>query len=320
VSTTERTWLLLRPCLQPGLRARARDNLLPPAPGLLLCQEAVRRLARLLSGTRTNRSGVRQHISNVLLAYMDADDRLGAMIELLQRDGQVEVARLATKFGTAEMTVRRDLDRLVAMGAARRVHGGATSLLMRGEELPFRMRTSERNEVKRRIGVGVAAALQDGEAVVLDSGTTAVEVAHASVGRRLTVTPLSLHATGVLSSSESIRLVTPGGEIRPGELAMVGPLALASIGALRFDTAVLSCCGLADGQITTHDLGDAAVKQAMLSSSARVILAADASKFGRTAMALVCASVVVDMVITDTTAPGEALDTLRAAGVEVRCV
>jgi DeoR/GlpR family transcriptional regulator of sugar metabolism len=251
---------------------------------------------------------------------MDADDRLSAMIELLQRDGQVEVARLAAEFGTAEMTARRDLDRLVAMGAARRVHGGATSLLMRGEELPFRIRRSERNEVKRRIGVGVAAALQDGEAVVLDSGTTAVEVAYASVGRRLTVTPLSLHATGVLSSSESIRLVTPGGEIRPGELAMVGPLALASIGALRFDTAVLSCCGLADGQITTHDLGDAAVKQAMLSSSARVILAADASKFRRTAMALVCASVVVDMVITDTTAPREALDTLRAAGVEVRCV
>jgi DeoR/GlpR family transcriptional regulator of sugar metabolism len=251
---------------------------------------------------------------------MDADDRLGAMIELLQRDGQVEVARLAARFGTAEMTVRRDLDRLVAMGAARRVRGGATSLLMRGEELPFRMRTSEHNEAKRRIGVAVAAALQDGEAVVLDSGTTAVEVAHASVGRRLTVTPLSLHAVGVLSPSESIRLVIPGGEIRQGELAMVGPLALASIGALRFDTAVLSCCGLADGQITTHDLGDAAVKQAMLASSARVILAADASKFRRTAMALVGSTVMVDMVITDSAAPFEALDALRAAGVEVRCV
>lgn len=251
---------------------------------------------------------------------MDAEDRLGAVIELLQRDGQVEVAPLAAQFGTAEMTVRRDLDRLVAMGAARRVRGGATSLLMRGEELPFQMRTSERNEVKRRIGVGVAAALQDGEAVVLDSGTTSVEVAHAAVARRLTVTPLSLHAIRVLAPSESIRLVTPGGEIRPGELAMVGPLALSSIGALRFDTAVLTCCGLADGQITTHDLGDAAVKQAMLASSARVILAADASKFTRTAMALVCSTVEVDMVITDTGAPREALDTLRSAGVEVRCV
>jgi DeoR/GlpR family transcriptional regulator of sugar metabolism len=191
---------------------------------------------------------------------------------------------------------------------------------MRGDELPFRMRTAERSEVKRRIGLGVAAALQDGEAVVLDSGTTAVEVAHSSVGRRLTVMPMSLHATGVLAASESIRLALPGGEVRQGELAMVGPLALASINALRFDTAVLSCCGLADGQITTHDLGDAAVKQAMLASSARVILAADASKFGRTAMALVCAAVVVDMVITDTATPPEALDSLRAAGVEVRCV
>jgi DeoR/GlpR family transcriptional regulator of sugar metabolism len=101
---------------------------------------------------------------------------------------------------------------------------------------------------------------------------------------------------------------------------MVGPLALASIGALHFDTAVLSCCGFSDGRVTTHDLGDAAVKQAMLGASARVILAADASKFERTAMALVCEAASVEMVVTDTAAPLDALAALHAAGVEVRCV
>jgi DeoR/GlpR family transcriptional regulator of sugar metabolism len=251
---------------------------------------------------------------------MNANDRLGALVEILQRDGQVEIAQLARRFGTAEMTARRDLDRMVAIGAARRVRGGAVSLLTRGEELPFAMRTMERIDAKRRIGIAVAAALRDGEAVLLDSGTTAVEVARALAGRRLTVMPMSLHAASVLSTTESVRLVTPGGEIRPGELAMVGPLALASIGALRFDTAVLSCCGLHDGRVTTHDLGDAAVKQAMLTSSARVILAADSSKFPRTAMATVCQTTSVDMVVTNTAAPRDALDALRSAGVEVRCV
>ena len=72
--------------------------------------------------------------------------------------------------------------------------------------------------------------------------------------------------------------------------------------------------------VTTHDLGDAAVKQAMLTASARVILAADASKFGRTAMAMVCATAAVDMVVTDAAAPRDALAALHAAGVEVRCV
>jgi DeoR/GlpR family transcriptional regulator of sugar metabolism len=252
---------------------------------------------------------------------MDADGRLAALTGLLQRDGRVEVAQAAEAFGAAEMTVRRDLDRLVALGMARRVRGGAISLLMRGEELPFAMRALERAEAKARIGAAVADVLRDGEAVLLDSGTTSVAVGRALAGRRLTVMAMSLHVASVLSGSagESVRLLMPGGEARPGELALVGPLALASIAALRFDTAVLAPCGLAAGQVTAHDLGDAAVKQAMIASSARVVVAADGSKLRQTAMAVVSAIDAVDMVITDATAPADALDALRAAGVEVRC-
>ena len=124
---------------------------------------------------------------------MDADARLAALTGLLQRDGRVEVAQAAETFGTAEMTVRRDLDRLVAMGMARRVRGGAISLLMRGEELPFAMRALERAEAKARIGAAVADVLRDGEAVLLDSGTTSVAVGRALAGRRLTVMAMSLH-------------------------------------------------------------------------------------------------------------------------------
>ncbi|HEX4219036.1 MAG TPA: DeoR/GlpR family DNA-binding transcription regulator [Acidimicrobiales bacterium] len=248
---------------------------------------------------------------------MDVNDRLGALVGLLQRDGRVEVAEAAEAFGTAEMTVRRDLDRLVAMGMARRVRGGAISQLMRGEELPFALRALEHTEVKARIGQVVAAVLQDGEAVLLDSGSTTIKVAEALASRRLTVMPMSLHIAAALSASEAVRLLMPGGEIRPGELAMVGPLAVASIAALRFDTLVLGCCGLSDGRITAHDLGDAAVKQAMLASAARVILAADGSKFGQTAMAVVCDATDVDIVVTDETAPSDAVDGLQAAGIEV---
>jgi DeoR/GlpR family transcriptional regulator of sugar metabolism len=251
---------------------------------------------------------------------MNAAERLAALAGLLQRDGRIEVSVAADAFGTAEMTIRRDLDRIVAMGMARRVRGGAISLLMRGAELPFALRELERTDVKRRIAAEVAAQLGAGEAVVLDSGTTGVEVGRALADRRLTVMPMSLHAASVLSASDSVRLLMPGGEVRPGELAMVGPLALASIGALRFDTAVLTCCGLAGGRVTAHDLGDAEVKQAMLRSSARVILATDSSKFRCTAFAVVCEATVADLIVTDSAAPGDVLDALSAAGVEVRCV
>jgi DeoR/GlpR family transcriptional regulator of sugar metabolism len=242
------------------------------------------------------------------------------MVEVLQRDGRLDVAEMATAFGTAEMTIRRDLDRVVALGMARRVRGGAISLLMRGEELPFALRVLDRAEAKRRIAAAVAELLRDGEAVVLDSGTTAVLVGRELAGRRLTVMPMTLHAASVLSPQDSIRLLLPGGDVRPGELAMVGPLALASIGALRFDTAVLTCCGLDDDRITTHDLGDAEVKRAMIRSSARVILAADSAKFRQAALAVVAPATDVDVIVTDAAAPPDAVESLRAAGIEVLCV
>ena len=251
---------------------------------------------------------------------MDGNARLSALVQVLQQDGHLDVAEMAAQLGTAEMTIRRDLDRMVTMGLARRVRGGAISLLMRGQELPYSMRVLDRADAKTRIAAAVAGVLGDGEAVVLDSGTTAVLVARALAGRRLTVMPMSLHAASELAGRDSIRLLMPGGDTRPGELSMIGPLALASLRALRFDTAVLSCCGFADGRITAHDLGDAEVKLAMARAAARVVLATDSSKFRQTAMAVVGAATEADMVITDTDAPAEAVESLRSAGLEVRCV
>jgi len=251
---------------------------------------------------------------------MDAARRLGELVEILRRDGRVDVAAAAAEFGTAELTIRRDLDVLVERGAARRVRGGAVNLLMRGEELPFAMRAIEANGAKRRIAAAVADLIADGEAVGLDSGTTVTEtaLALAQAGRRLTVLPLSLHAANALTGSGSVRLIMAGGEIRPGELAMVGPLALAGIAAVRLDTVVLGCCGISDeGQLTAHDLGDAAVKQALMSSARRVVLAADGAKFGRAALAVAGQLTAIDVLVTDDSAPGPAVAALEAAGVEV---
>ena len=115
--------------------------------------------------------------------------------------GRVDVATAAAEFGTAEMTVRRDLDVLVERGVARRVRGGAVNLMMRGEELPFAMRELDALDPKKRIASDVAGLIADGEAVGLDSGTTVLEIARVLARGRLTVMPLSLHAAMALSGS-----------------------------------------------------------------------------------------------------------------------
>ena len=251
---------------------------------------------------------------------MDAAARINQLVEALRLHGRVDVAAAAAEFGTAEMTVRRDLDVLVERGVARRVRGGAVNLMMRGEELPFAMRELDALDTKKRIASEVAGLIADGEAVGLDSGTTVLEIARV-LAWRLTAMPLSLHAAMALAGSASVRLMMPGGETRPGELAMVGPLALASIAALRFDTVVLGCCGIsADGHVMAHDLGDAAVKQALFAAGGRRILVADAAKFGRSALAVTGALSAFDILVTDSSAPGETLAELEAAGVEVRRV
>ena len=236
---------------------------------------------------------------------MDAAARINQLVEALRLHGRVDVATAAAEFGTAEMTVRRDLDVLVERGVARRVRGGAVNLMMRGEELPFAMRELDALDTKKRIASDVAGLIADGEAVGLDSGTTVLEIARVLAGRRLTAMPLSLHAAMALAGSASVRLMMPGGETRPGELAMVGPLALASIATLRFDTVVLGCCGIsADGHVMAHDLGDAAVKQALFAAGGRRILVADAAKFGRSALAVAGQLAAFDIVVTDFAMPG----------------
>ena len=246
---------------------------------------------------------------------MDNDARASELVRVLRRDGRVDVAESAHAYGVAEMTIRRDLDALVSRGIARRVRGGAVSLLLRGDELPYAMREIEAVEAKRRVARAVAAAVQDGEAVALDSGTTALEVARALVGRRLSVMAAALRAANTLAANGSVRLLQPGGEVRADELASVGPLAVSTISSLRFDTAIICPCGLAGGVLTAHDVDDAAVKQAMITSASRVIVAADSSKFGHAAMAVVCPLARADLVVTDTDASPAAIEELKAAGV-----
>ncbi|MFF4580512.1 DeoR/GlpR family DNA-binding transcription regulator [Streptomyces sp. NPDC001389] len=248
-------------------------------------------------------------------------DRLRQITDAVRASGSRSVAELAELTGASEMTIRRDLEALAEQGVLERYRGGARSLLLRGEEVPFPLRARDGLEVKRRLAAEVAALLADGESVVLDSGTTCLEVARALHPRRMTVMPLSLHAANALADAPRLTLLLPGGAPRRGELALTGPLTEASLAALRFDTAVIGCCGLtaADG-LTAYDLADAAVKRAAIASARRVVAVAESQKLSRTALAHVLPASALHAVVTDEAAPRDATDSLAAAGVTVRKV
>jgi DeoR/GlpR family transcriptional regulator of sugar metabolism len=240
------------------------------------------------------------------------------IVERLRDAAQVTVAELATITGASEMTVRRDLDVLAAHGVLRRVHGGAVPATPSGVEPPFAARAVSAQAAKRAIADAAVELIRDGETIVLDSGTTALEVARRLRDRAVTVMPLSLHAVTELLDAPRVRLLIPGGEPRPGELAMVGPLTLASLRQLHFDVAVLGTCAFSlDAGATAYDLPDAEVKRQALAVADRSLLLADGAKWGRAALAHVCAADRPDVVVTDPTAPEDQRHALVERGVLV---
>ncbi|MFI0898621.1 DeoR/GlpR family DNA-binding transcription regulator [Streptomyces sp. NPDC020983] len=253
---------------------------------------------------------------------MGNTDRHGLIAQAVRDAGSATVQALAELTGASEMTIRRDLDALAAQGVLERVRGGARSLLLRGDEPPFALRAHEAVEAKQRIAAEVDSLIADGETVLLDSGTTCLEVARLLRGRPVTVMPLSLQAVHLLSDAPTATtLMVPGGKPRAAEGALTGPLTLASLAALRFDTAVLGCCGLSAAEgLTAYDLDEAAVKKAAIASSRRVVLATDGGKFGRTAYAYVGPAGLLHTVVTDPTAPAGEVAALEAAGAVVRTV
>ena len=252
---------------------------------------------------------------------MDAGARHREILDLLRTRGRVEVPELAVRLETSTITVRRDLDTLAGLGALRRVRGGAVPSTLRGEGLPFEVRAVDEAPLKARLAAVVAGLIGDGEAVVVDSGTTGAATALALAGRRLTVMPLSVQGIAALSGSPSVALLLPGGTVRHPEGSIVGPLAERALAELRFDTAVLTCCAAdPDAGVTAHDLADAAVKKALRRSAQRTVLVAEGVKFHRTALAVVCGLDEVDVLVTDSSAPGEVVAGLVAAGIRVEVV
>lgn len=250
---------------------------------------------------------------------MKSAERQRVIVERLRVATRVGVAELVEATGASDMTVRRDLDYLAAQGVLKRVHGGAVTAMPTGLEPPFAARATAALGSKQAIAKSAVEHIRDGETIVLDSGTTALEVARLLHDRTVTVMPLSLHVAQELVDAPGVRLLMPGGEPRPGELAMVGPLTLASLRLLRFDVAVLSPCAFSlEAGLTAFDLGDAEVKQQALAVATRSIVLVDGAKWDRAALAYICPADRPDLIITDSSAPDEALAVLAQRGVLVQ--
>ena len=248
---------------------------------------------------------------------MLTDERRALILDRLRSHGRVLAADLTAELDVSADTVRRDLRELDEAGLLRRVHGGA--LPRHGDAAPFQARVRRAPEAKASIARRAAECVSDGQLVVLDGGTTTLEVARAlrdDLRARVMTTspPIAL----ALADHPGLEVTVVGGTLRPNSLVTVGAAAVDAFRLIRADVVFLGVCGLhPEIGVTTEDLEERHVKAAMIEGAAEVIALADHDKLG-TAMSVVVAPLsAVTRLVTDADADDEALAPYRAAGIEV---
>jgi DeoR/GlpR family transcriptional regulator of sugar metabolism len=231
------------------------------------------------------------------------------------RNGTAHVSDLAESFGVSEMTVRRDLGALARDGKLERVHGGAVDA---GAEPGFSQIEVERFDIKDRLGRAAAAMVQDGMTVMIDIGTSTLQMARHLHGREITVVTTNLAVVEELLPDPDIELVLPGGIVRRNYRSLVGVLAEDSLRQIKSDILFLGTSGV-DLDIGVWDttMVEVPIKRLMIAGAAEVVLIADAAKFSMTGMVRVCGPESISHIVTDAPLPASARSAVDAAGIEV---
>lgn len=244
-------------------------------------------------------------------------ERRQVILDQLRRDGKVAAAELSAALAVSADTVRRDLQELAEMGLLRRVHGGA--LPPASGALPYTARRDQAPAAKEAIARATCRLFRSGQVILLDAGTTTLEVA-----RQL---PPDLNATVVTNSPAiavalvehpAVGVTLLGGRVDKEAHATLGAATIEALRAIRADILVLGVCSLhPDIGITVTNLEETYVKRAMIANAAEVVAVSSAGKLGSAAAFVVGPVEELTHLITDRSSPQAQLDLYRSHGVEV---
>lgn len=248
------------------------------------------------------------------------------MLAALQRSQFLRVTELGERFGVSDVTVRGDLDALVALGEVRRVHGGAMPVANARAERSFEITRSTHADEKAAIAGAAAALVTSGDVVALDVGTTTTALAVALRAREdldgVTVVTNGLNiALELEGMAPRFTVVVTGGTLRALQHSLVNPLASLVLATINSDVAFVGCNGVHPSRgVTNVNLPEAEIKRQMLGAARRRVIVADGSKLGEVAAVNLCPVEDVDLVITGASAPPAVVAELRAQGVDVTVI
>jgi DeoR/GlpR family transcriptional regulator of sugar metabolism len=255
----------------------------------------------------------------VNIHQMQPAERQYRINEFLQKVEFASLEEIASQVDASLSTVRRDLIVLEASGGIRRTHGGARIAAPRSDEFTFSARDTHQLAEKEAIGRACAELIKPNQSVIIDAGTTAYHVARHLEAKAPQIVTNSLPVANLFASANRLEVVLSGGVIYPRLGVLVGPLAVEAFSKIRADVAIMSAGGLVlEGITNSHGLL-IDIQKAMIRAAQQVIFCLDHTKFGRQSVLPLCDLDCVDTIVTDSAAPADMVDRMRARGIEV-CV
>lgn len=246
-----------------------------------------------------------------------SSDRQDQIHFLLQEHGNLTVTDLALRFNVSEMTIRRDLKNLAALGFVQREHGRAIFNDAPPMDTLHMLRLGEASIEKTKIGRLAATLVETGDSIILDAGTTTLALAQALCTKCIVITN-SIPIASILGNKEGITLLMTGGEVRGGTYALVGAMSRSAFIGFSADKLFLGASGVSiEKGLSTANMPESEVKQAMIKSAKEVILVAHSAKIGKVSFHTFAPWELINTLVTDVGLPIHIKEELEELGVQV---
>ena len=241
------------------------------------------------------------------------------ILDWLQEEGSARVRDLAQAFQVSEATIRADLERLESEGHVTREHGGAFLNSVPAQVTALALHHQENMDKKRRIGALAASLVHDGEALILDAGSTTTEVANRLTTRcNLTVITNALNIALTLGAVPGFAVHMPGGQFKAPTLSLSGDKAVDYFRNIFAAKLFLATAGVAlDAGLTYPSFADLQLKEAMIRAADRVYLVADSSKINRTSLTRLASLDAIHTFITDDAISDADAQAFERRGIEM---
>ncbi len=247
-------------------------------------------------------------------------ERRKRILNMLNEHEQVFVHELSALFKVSEVTIRNDLDLFESKKLLIRSRGGAMKY---ENSVGMDHHLSDKDKMnyleKIKIGKKAASMVKDGDTIIIDSGTTTLEVAkHLDLNYSLNVITNAINIVNHVMHCPNFNLIVPGGTLRRNSHSLVGPLAEKNLNNLYVDKLFLGIDGfdIIQGAFTPN-IEEASLNQIMIAITKEVILVADSSKFNRRSLAFICPANKINTVVTDDKISDEVHKNLTDVGVNV---